>query len=181
MNKNLLRFSLCFLPLLVFAGCASNQGPAPAAMVPAPSIGRADQPKEIQPAPESKSYSSKKDVFQGAEYDKTVAGAPANSHQIQLRTGEIVEVYRGSSAPGGERELAFYLPIEARSVAQLVVESKGFSHTYFIRATAEGDTVGGVVERRWLDTAGYNPKDSPSEARIQAAVKASPYLISVHH
>src|SRR4051794_36274907 len=112
--------ALGLLSLLTFSGCATPQGPT-ATATPASSMGGADRPKEIQPAPESKSYTNKKDVFQGAEYDPTLAGGSVNSHPLQLRTGQVLEVYRGSSAPGGEQEKAFYLPPEARSIAQLVV------------------------------------------------------------
>ena len=59
------------------------------------------------------------------------------------------------------------------------VEKNGFTRTYFLKAVGMGDTVGGVVECRWLDFDGYSPKDTAAEARIQSAIKASPYLISV--
>lgn len=142
-----------------------------------------DQKREIQPAPETKSYAGKKDVFQGAEYDPGAAGTlPAGAKRIALRLGQVVEVYHGNFVPGdGQRELSFYLPVEARGVVQLVVETKGFYRTYFLKAVGLGDTVGGVVERRWLDSSGYDPKDTASEARIQAAVKAAPFLISVNN
>ena len=169
--------SLC--AVLLLAACDSDQGPSPAINQPATAMG--GQKREIQPAPESKSYTDKKDVFQGAEYDPGAAGAlPAGARQLHLRLGQVIEVFRGNFAPGeGQRELSFYLPVEARSVVQLVVEKNGFARTYFLKAVGMGDTVGGVVERRWLDFDGYSPKDTAAEARIQAAVKASPYLISV--
>jgi hypothetical protein len=163
---------------LLFSGCDTDQGPAPTIAQPVTQTGGASH--EIQPAPESKSYAGKKDVFQAAEYDPGTGNLPAGSHQIQLRVGQVIEVFHGSFAPGdGQRELAFYLPAEARAVVQLVVETKGFRRTYFLKAIAPGDTVGGVVERRWLDSSGYDPEDTAAEARIQAAVKAAPYLISV--
>ncbi|MDI1337958.1 MAG: hypothetical protein PSU94_17390 [Lacunisphaera sp.] len=164
---------------LLLAACDSDQGPSPAINQPATAMG--DRKHELAPAPESKSYAGKKDVFQGAEYDPGAAGAlPAGARQVQMRLGQVLEVYRGNFAPGeGKRELSFYLPMEARGVVQLVVEKNGFARTYFLKAVGIGDTVGGVVEHRWLDSDGYNPKDTASEARIQAAVKASPYLISV--
>ena len=57
--------SLC--AVLLLAACDSDQGPSPAINQPATAMG--GQKREIQPAPESKSYTDKKDVFQGAEYD----------------------------------------------------------------------------------------------------------------
>jgi hypothetical protein len=164
---------------LLFAGCESDQGPSSAVAQPATAMGDS-RGKEIQPAPETKSYAGKKDVFQGAEYDPGMGNVPAGAKQVQLRVGEVIEVFHGSLTPGeGKRELAFYLPAEARSVVQLVIERKGVVRTYFLKAVGQGDTVGGVVERRWLDSDGYNPVDTAAEARIQAAVKAAPYLISV--
>ena len=164
---------------LLFAGCQSDQGPSPTVAQSATAMGDS-RSKEIQPAPETKSYAGKKDVFQGAEYDPGMGSAPAGAKQVQLRLGQVIEVFHGSFALGdGQRELAFYLPEEARSVVQLVVETKGMTRTYFLKAVGLGDTVGGVVERRWLSSNGYNPIDTAAEARIQNAIRATPYLISV--
>lgn len=177
MNLRILASSSISMAALLLAGCETTQGPAPAVN---------NQPytetgKRIDPAPESKSFSSKKDVFQGAEYDPGTGPLPAGAKQIRLRVGQVIEVYRGSNAPGdGQREMAFYLPVEARSVVQLVVETRGFTKAYFLRALGAGDTVGGIVERRWLNSEGYDPRDLADEARIQNAVRAAPYLISVY-
>jgi len=169
---------LVFLGLtaLFVVGCETTQGASPALNnQPATQTGQ-----RIEPAPESKSYADKKDVFQGAEYDPGTGAAPAGARQVNLRQGQVLEVFRGSSAIGdGQYELSFYLPVEARSVVQLVVESKGFTKIYFLRAIGTGDTVGGVVERRWLDSSGYNPLDVAAEARIQNAVRSAPFMISV--
>ncbi len=174
-----LRASITFvssLALVLLAGCDSDQGPAQLASTqPANSMG-----KPIEPAPESKSFPDKKDVFQGAEYDPGTGAMPAGARQLNLRLGQIVEVFHGSLTPAdGQRELAFYLPEEARSVVQLVVETSGFKRTYFLRAIGLGQTVGGVVERRWLDGSGNDPKSVADEARIQNAVRTAPYLIAV--
>ena len=164
---------------LLFAGCESDQGPSPTVAQSASATGDS-RGREIQPAPDTKSYAGKKDVFQGAEYDPGVNVVPAGAKHVQLRVGEVIEVFHGSMTPGeGKRELAFYLPAEARSVVQLVVERKGVVRTYFLKAVGQGDTVGGVVERRWLSSNGYNPIDTAAEARIQNAIRATPYLISV--
>lgn len=179
--KNRLLTTVTFaMTSFAFVGCESTpQGPSTAVN---------NQPvnnqmaQRIDPAPETKSFEGQKDVFQGAEYDPGTGNLPAGAKRITMRVGQVMEVFRGSFAPGdGQRELAFYLPVEARSVVQLVVETKGFTRTYFIRAVGIGDTVGGVVERRWLNTAGYDPKDAADEGRIQNAVRAAPYLISVQN
>ena len=167
------------LAVAVLTGCDSTpQGPSVAATTaPATPVGT-----RIDPAPESKSFPKVKDVFQGAEYDPGTVALPAGAKRIVLRLGQVVEVYRGRGAPGdGEREMAFYLPVEARSVVQLIVESKGFTRTYFLRAIGVGETVGGVVERRWLNSAGYDPDNAADEGRIQGAVRAAPFLISVQN
>ena len=49
------------------------------------------------------------------------------------------------------------------------------------RTRKAGDTVGGVVERRWLNSAGYDPETAADEGRIQSAVRAAPFLISVQN
>jgi hypothetical protein len=167
----------------LLGGCESTQGPSPSLNQSAAPMG-SGRSNEIEPAPVSKSYAGKKDVFQGAEYDPGLANIPAGAKQLRLRVGEVIEVFQGSYAIGdGQRELAFYLPVEARSVVQLVVETNRlkFTRTYFLRAIAQGDTVGGVVESRWLAGDGITPADTAAEARIQALVKAAPYLISVNN
>jgi len=178
MKNIVLIFLLATCAALGLAGCASPQGPAPLASQPMDTS--ANPSREIVPEPESKSFAGKKDVFQGAEYDPGTAVIPPGAKQIQLRLGEVIEVFHGTfAASGGQRELSFYLPVEARSVVQLVVEKKGFTRTYFLKAIGQGDTVGGIVQRRWLNSAGYDANDTADEARIQAAVKAAPYLITV--
>ena len=178
MNPRPFLIFLSGLAALLLAACDTDQGPAQITSTqPANSMG-----KPIEPAPESKSFPNKKDVFQGAEYDPGTGAMPAGARQLNLRLGQITEVFHGSFAPAdGQRELALYLPEEARSVVQLVVETNGFKRTYFLRAIGLGQTVGGVVERRWLDSSGNNPKSAADEARIQNAVRTAPYLISVNN
>lgn len=163
--------------LLALAGCETNDmGTAPGLdQVQSNQTGQ----QRIDPAPQSKSYSETKDVFQGAEYDPGTAPMTANARRVQLRVGQVVEVYRSNIIPGGAREMAFYLPVEARSVVQLVIETRGINKAYFLKAIGVGETVGGVVERRWLNSAGFDPDNMGDEARIQNAVRAQPFLISV--
>ena len=136
----------------------------------------------IKPVPVATSHPPKEDVFQGAQYDPPIAASAVypNARQIRLRVGEVQEVFHDTRTPGdGQVQLAFHLPPEAASLVQLVVETKGFTRTYFLRARRAGETVGGVVERRWLDASGYRARDLADEARIQGAIKAQPYLIFI--
>jgi hypothetical protein len=164
------------LAVFLFTGCDSTQGSVNAPL--ASSMGRPAD--EIQEAPKSKSYSEKKDVFQAAEYESRVLDTYPNARQIRLRVGEVIEVYRGSAAIGdGQPEMAFFLPPEATSIVQLVVERKGLNRTYFLRGVAAGESVGGVVERRWLSSDGTRPKDAAHQARVQNAIRGEPFLILV--
>jgi hypothetical protein len=103
--------------------------------------------------------------------------APENAARVVLKPGEVREILRSSKT--ASPELAFYLPPEATRVVQLVVEKRGFKRTYFLKALARGKTVGGAVERRWLDGGGFAPRSAADEARIQAAIKHNPLFIQV--
>ncbi len=180
MQKKRSPLPLAFLGLsalsLLLSGCESTQG-----AVNAPRASTMARPAdEIEPAPKSKSYTTKKDVFQAAEYDNRVTEMYPYARQVQLQVGQILEVYRGSSAIGdGEDEMAFYIPPEATSIVQLVVEKRGFARIYYLRGIAEGETVGGVVERQWLNLAGTAPRDAADESHIQNAIRGEPFLILV--
>ena len=95
----------------------------------------------------------------------------------RLRRGEIVQVM--TSSRSARPELAFYLPPEATSVVQLVVEKRGSEMNYFLKGLASGSTVGGAVQREWLDAGGFKPRNPADEARIQAAVRHNPLYIEV--
>jgi hypothetical protein len=97
---------------------------------------------------------------------------------VDLHAGEIVQVL--SSSTFANPELALYLPPEATSVAQVVIEHRGLTVNYFIKGLRRGSTVGGAVARSWLDGAGFHPRNVPDESRIQAAVKKNPLFIEVH-
>ena len=160
---------------LLLTGCESTQGSVNSTR--ATQMGPDD---EIAPAPKSTSYSDKKDVFQAAEYDPGITSVYQNARQIRLRVGEVLEVYRGSAMLGdGQPEMAFYLPIEATSIAQLIVEREGTRRTYFLRGISPGESVGGVVEREWLNRDGTRPRDAADEARVQNAIRGEPFLILV--
>lgn len=100
-----------------------------------------------------------------------------NAARIVLARGEIQEVLRVSKF--ARPELSFYLPPEATRVVQLVVERHAMHVCYFLRARNRGTTVGGVVERNWLDRAGFFPRSVSDEARVQWAVKCNPLFIEV--
>lgn len=162
--------------LFLLTGCETSQGAVNAPR--ASSVGRPAD--EIEPAPVSKSFTQKKDVFQAAEYEHAATEQYPNARLIRMRVGEIVQVYQGSAAIGdGQDQMAFYLPPEAQSVAQLVIESRGFQRLYFLRGLAPGETVGGVVERDWLNSDHTRPKNAADEARIQNSIRGEPFLIFV--
>lgn len=95
----------------------------------------------------------------------------------RLQRGEIVQVM--TSSRSARPELAFYLPPEATSVVQVVVEKRGLQVNYFLKGLASGSTVGGAVQRDWLDASGFKPRNLADEARIQAAVRHNPLYIEV--
>jgi len=95
----------------------------------------------------------------------------------RLAKGEIVQVL--TSSRSARPELAFYLPPEATSIVQLVVEKRGSEVNYFVKGLSSGSTVGGAVARSWLDHSGFKPNNMADEARIQAAVKHNPLYIEV--
>lgn len=160
---------------LVLTGCESTQG-----AVNTTRVTQTGPQDEIEPAPKSQSFGDKKDVFQGAEYDPGITSVYPNARQIRLRVGEVLEVYRGSAMIGdGQPQMAFYIPPEAQSIVQLVVEREGSRRTYFLRGLAPGESVGGVVEREWLNRDGTAPRDTADEARVQSAIRGEPFLILV--
>jgi hypothetical protein len=140
-----------------------------------------DEPKEVIPAPQPKTKAYQgKEAFQAAEYDPGISSNYPNARQVRLGVGEVLEVYRGRANPlDGQVQMAFYLPPEAQSVVQLLVETRGLDRYYFLKGVARGETVGGVVERRWLDASGFRPRNPTDEGRIQAAVRGEPFLILV--
>jgi hypothetical protein len=105
---------------------------------------------------------------------------PAPSHKgpvVHLSQGEVKEVLESSKFAGPE--LAFYLPEEGTSVAQVVVERQGLKVNYYLKGLHRGRTVGGAVSRAWLDASGFYPRNDADEARIQEAVRNNPLYIEV--
>jgi hypothetical protein len=98
--------------------------------------------------------------------------------RARLHRGEIVQVMTCSRS--ARPELAFYLPTEATSIVQLVVEKRGSQVNYFLKGLSSGSTVGGAVQREWLDSTGFKPRNLADEARIQAAVRRNPLYIEVN-
>jgi hypothetical protein len=180
MKKTPYRYYLPLLGLIAIGfmpGCESTQGP-----VNAPKVSTlGPEPKEVIPAPQPKTAAYRgKEAFQAAEYDPGISANYPNARRVRLGVGEVVEVYRGRANPlDGETQMAFYLPPEAQSVVQLLTEVRGFDRYYFLRGVSRGETVGGVVERRWLDASGFRPRTPTDEGRIQAAVRGEPFLILV--
>lgn len=113
----------------------------------------------------------------GSSSRQSSAPAPRKGEYVKLRRGEIREVFHSSK--GAKPEMAFYLPPEGVHVVQVVIETKGSQVSYLLKALKPGRTVGGAVERQWLDREGFQPRNIADEARIQAAVKRSPLHIEV--
>ena len=113
----------------------------------------------------------------GSSSRKAPSPDPKKGDYVKLKRGEIKEVFRASK--GAKPEMAFYLPQEGVNIVQVVVETKGSQVSYFLKALKAGRTVGGAVERSWLDREGFQPRNTADEARIQAAVKRSPLHIEV--
>ena len=103
--------------------------------------------------------------------------APKKGDYVKLKRGEVREVFRSSK--GAKPEMAFYLPPEGVHIVQVVVETKGSQVSYLLKALKAGRTVGGAVERQWLDREGFRSRNSADEARIQDAVKRSALHIEV--
>jgi hypothetical protein len=105
---------------------------------------------------------------------------PPNARVVQMRIGEIVEITSIKTALIGTKdETAFYIPPEGNAIIQVVVEKKFRRRTYFAKALAAGETVGGIVERKWLDADGYRVKNPADEGRVQASIKNAPILFFV--
>jgi hypothetical protein len=96
---------------------------------------------------------------------------------VRLSRGEIVQVMTCSRS--ARPQLAFYLPPEATSIVQLVVEKRGSEVNYFVKGLSSGHTVGGAVQRDWLDFGGFKPRNMADEARTQEALKHNPLYIEV--
>jgi hypothetical protein len=111
---------------------------------------------------------------------QTAASKPSasnSSNTITLKVGEIRPVFVTNSYL--RPQLAFYLPPEGVPFVQLIVEKRGSQVTYFAKGMRKGRTVGGSVERDWLDFAGFSPASLPAESRIQQALKINPLFLTV--
>lgn len=102
---------------------------------------------------------------------------PKKGDHVKLRRGEVREVFRSSKK--ANPEMAFYLPPEGVHLVLLVIETNGSQVSYLLKGLKSGRTVGGAVERRWLDREGFQPRNIADEARIQEAVKRTPLHIEV--
>lgn len=117
-------------------------------------------------------------AFDATEVIEVTPKEPEGRITIRLKAGEIRKVFHHDNKKS-DTEHAFYLPPEARSLVELVVEKGWGKRTYFLKGKARGETVGGVVERRWLDSRVRDPRSEPDEARIQAAIRKQPVFIVV--
>lgn len=103
---------------------------------------------------------------------------PSGAQVARLSVGESKLIYTAKKRLFKPAQ-AFYLPPEATSVVQLIVETKGRETNYFLKGRAPGVTVGGEVPRTWLDDSGYRPRNAADDARIQQQIKAAPLYIDV--
>lgn len=105
---------------------------------------------------------------------------PPGAKTVRLKVGELKLVLTARKGLLGQAKTAFYIPPEATRVAQVVVETKPGQVNYFLKGRGPGVSVGGEVERAWLDAKGFEARDAADLGRIQAAVKAHPVYIDVY-
>ncbi len=103
-------------------------------------------------------------------------GNPRRALKLDLDETRIIFQESTSSNPNWY----FYLPPEANSVVQLIIEKRDGERTFLLKAIGRGKTVGGFVLREWLDNSGFQPKTPLDEAQIQQAVKSKPVFIIVN-
>jgi hypothetical protein len=167
---------------ILLGGCTTVQeGPSGSRVAhrpPPPEL-----PKETvtpQPRAAASEYKGKESfaATEVVEQTHSEVPVPPGAQSVTLRMGEMREVYRQTWRPG-ETQYAFFLPEEATNIVKLVVETDGFTKTYFLRAIGYGDSVGGVIKSEWLAPDGFHPRDVADFARIQEAVRQKPVFISV--
>lgn len=114
-------------------------------------------------------------VAPGKDKGKAGRSSTSGSHAV-LALGEAREVFNSASAP----DMAFYIPETSPTIVQVVVEKKFMKKAvYFVKGIRPGTVTGGIVPRACLDKAGFRPNNIADEARVQAALKASPITITV--
>lgn len=98
------------------------------------------------------------------------------SSSATLAVGDVIEAYRSQGSP----ETALYLPATRPSVAQVVIEKKFLgAPVYFLKGISRGTVRGAIVQRSWLDKSGFAPKSDADLARIQQALRTSPFVVTV--
>jgi len=108
---------------------------------------------------------------------KTAPSDPEHRHTFHLGIDETKVIY--SEPTSAHPRWYFYLPPEAASVAQLIIQRRDGQLTFMLRGIGRGETVGGFVLEEWLDDSGFAPKSPLDESRIQHAVKTHPIYIRV--
>ena len=126
---------------------------------------------------------SAQEHFEGTEIVRPAPASPTvpiGGRLVKLHVGDITQVHvTQTQLIGDSKETAFFVPFEGRALVSIVVEKKFGKRTYFIKALAAGETVGGVVPRNTLDFDGFDPKNEAEHARIQAALKAAPLIFVI--
>ena len=179
-STSCVRLTAIALLILFATGCTTvRQGPVAPVRERTTTAPTTDTSRELEPPARSEAY-PEREAFHAAEYaHMTAQEIPDDARQIRLRPGETRLVYTWVRETG-RPETVFYLPAVATSVVQVIVERHGLNRKdYYLKAVGYGDTVGGVVERSWLDTEGFRARDAATEGRIQQAVRKDPWYISV--
>jgi len=96
---------------------------------------------------------------------------------LKLELDETRVIYEAPNSD--DPQWSFYLPPEANSVVQLIIEKHDGRRVFILKAIGRGRTVGGFVHRDWLDGSGFEPNSEQDESRIQHAVKNRPIYIIV--
>ena len=121
------------------------------------------------------------DQFQGDEVvvEKVYPKLEGNSRRtLKLQLDETRIIYEAPVS--AKPNWYFYLPPEATSVVQLIIQKRDDKRVFLLKAIGRGKTVGGFALREWLDDSGFQPNSPLDEAHIQQSVKSKPVFIIVN-
>src|ERR1035441_3952119 len=121
------------------------------------------------------------EVFQGDEVvvEKVYPKPEGNSRRtLKLQLDETRIIYEAPVS--AKPNWYFYLPPEATSVVQLIIQKRDDKRGFLLKAIGRGKTVGGFALREWLNDSGFQPNSPLDEAHIQQSVKSKPVFIIVN-
>ena len=121
------------------------------------------------------------DTFSGEEVvvKKVAPSEPSTDSRRTLRLSLDEERVIYEEPTSADPRWYFYLPPEANSVVELIIQKRDGKFEFILKAIGRGKTVGGFVHREWLDDSGFQPKSELDETKIQHAVKSKPIFIIV--